>query len=751
MTAKTKPQTLPQIQARLAAEQRRAYLGSRYATLSMNVPARFSRDKGARPGADEILLDASWPIRLPAGASPLAGRMAEHLREFLVERMNVPAPLKQAAAGAAGKAIVLSETGGGDDSPESFTIEVAADRVAVAGRDAAGLRDGIVRLADLMGLRQGPILQLGRRTFRARLPVRLAGVPLYGTLRDLVFLGNNAVMAGGGSLYALSLSDAIPELAGRREPDALPQLARQLTQNRGYGLKNYAMIETRKKFPKDDPVFRAHPDIRGALTWKVDGEYVLCTEHPRVRRYLSESMAGLFRAAPELDGAVIIIGGEGFYHCFMRPYGVPKGHSNCPRCERIGGEAVVANLCNALAEAVRQVNPAAEIIAWPYSAVHVWSADETQEKLIQRLRPGTAILTEVEKDEYLTKPLGVRKHLWDYSIDLPGLGERARRQVAACKKVGIPIYLKSEPEATFECPGLSHVPALDRWLERAEAMAGSGSSGSFNFPCYRGPIFGTSVAEVWKLANWSPAPPAEEALMSLARRIAGDDRAGQHLRLAWKLVSQSIEYHPEIPPYYIGPYYLGPAQPMCADPRATVPPTFYGQMLYQAEMTDDEGLKLQPTFLTSARGGAVHGRLHRQMQHLLRQAVDQIDAAGPLVPARCRTMFGSEASAIRWLYHAARTQANFSESCQIRDGLVAGKVGGAGEFRRLYDRWLALLKDEKANAQAALPVMEGDVRLDFYFGGDHAYPHGADMIRAKIKLIDAEIKKFLPSLKRKWK
>ncbi len=71
------------------------------------------------------------------------------------------------------------------------------------------------------------------------------------------------------------------------------------------------------------------------------------------------------------------------------------------------------------------------------------------------------------------------------------------------------------------------------------------------------------------------------------------------------------------------------------------------------------------------------------------------------------------------------------------------------EARRTYDRWREVLLDEQANATEALPVMEADVRLDFYYGGDHTFAHGADMIRAKLELIEQEITEFLPALARK--
>jgi hypothetical protein len=521
----------------------------------------------------------------------------------------------------------------------------------------------------------------------------------------------------------------------------LARLAKETREARQYGLKTYSLVHTKKKFPKKDPVFQAHPEIRGALTWQADGEYILCTEHPLVQQFYRETAAGIFRAAPDLDGIQIIVGGEGFYHCFMHPFGAKKGHTTCPRCEALGPDQVVANLANRLAAAARQVNPAAKVVVWPYSAGPVWSADAEQSGLIRNLKAGTVLFTEIEKDEVILKADGVKKALWDYSIDLIGPGERARRQIQLAQAAGIPVYLKSEPEISLEAPGLSHIPCLDRWYDRADALASCGAAGAFVFPAFR-PNYGSSAAEVVRLAWWSPAPARDEALAALARRIAGAG-GGPHLRKAWQLVSKAIGLMPEIPAYYLGPYYLGPAQPMCADLAAEVPRVFYGRFLFQAEATDAAGLRPQPTFLTRPRHPKFEAT-YRRMEALLREAVAEIQAAEPLVEPRQRLVFQAESSPVRWLYHTVRSEANFSESCRLRDRLTArpNPAQAAADYRR----WREVLQDEKANAEAALPVMAADVRLDMYYGNDHTFSHGTDMLRAKIALITQEMDVYLPAL-----
>ncbi|MCE9591060.1 MAG: hypothetical protein K8S99_11090 [Planctomycetes bacterium] len=739
--------TLAEFNKRLAEESAAAYGAHRFSALSRDFRGRYWRDARVKAGPGDVAIDGSWTLMFN-GTSTAGQLMAVHLAEFMSGVMGVT--LGTPGGGAASRRVVLEESGGGDPAvAESFTIEVAGDRVRVVGVDPAGLRDGVVKLVDMMGFRCGPVLMLGSEVYRPRVRVRLGATPWLGAARESVFLGYNAVWVSAGSngaLVSTTDSTAIPEMERFREAGAAEALRSSVSAAKRYGLKTYLWLGT-PKFAADDPVFREDASMRGALTWKADGLHVLCTEHPRVRRYLEESARALFRIAGGLDGLVLIIGGEGFYHCFMRPFGVEKGHTNCPRCEALGPDRVVANLINRLAKAAREVNPSAEVVAWPYSAEHVWSSDRLQSGMIALLEPGAAVFTEIEKDEYITTPEGVRKHLWDYSLHLIGPGGRAKGQADACRARGIPIYMKSEPELIFEAPRLPNVPCMDRWVARAEALATCGD-GAWVFPAFR-PLYGTSAAESCKHVWWSPAPPAEEMMDRLAARIAGPE-AGPMLREAWRACSEAIEHSPELPQYYTGPYYLGPAHPMCADASAALPPVFYGRYLFHAEMTPEDGLKVEPTFFTSAHGDVPRFlEAYRQMEAKLARAVAALDRAEPRVPAPARLMFDAEASSIRWFYRTARAHANFYESCMIRDRLLKGSTPVGGEERStLLARWENVLRDELDNAQAALPLMEADVRLDWYYGGDHSFPHGADMIRAKWEILRHEIDVFLPGLMR---
>lgn len=746
LSASSFAETLAEIGARLGQETSAAYTASPFSEMSRDYFARFHRDTAAAPGAGEIAVEGAWTLYVPAHPAPVTELMAGYFKDFMERRMGVklasaatpedPTLLKNA--------LVLLEAGGDPAVPESYSIEVTRDRVEVRGNGPNGLRDGIVKLVDLMGFRGAPFLRLGQQSYAPRLPVRLGSVPVQGSYRELVFMGYNAILAGGGSLFALSTSEAIPELAVRRVPGIIEGQRQGAAEARKHGLKTYAFVDMRQKFPENDPVLVAHPDIRGARTWSAEGEFNLCTSHPLVQQWLRESVTGLFKADPELNGMVLIIGGEGFYHCFMRPFGVEKGHTNCPRCEPRGAETVVAELCNLLADAARSVNPQAEVVIWPYSAEHVWSADKTQETLIAKLKPGVSLLTEIEKDEYVQKAGGVNKHLWDYSIDLIGPGERAKKQIAACQAAGINVYLKSEPELSFEAPRLPHVPCMDRWVDRAEALASCGATGAWVFPAFRS-NYGSSAAEVNKFVWWTPKPEKEALLQQFAQRLVGP-AAGPLLRDAWKHVSEAIPLVPIIPTYYKGPQYLGPAQPMVLDPKAALPEVFDGYYLFLAEMADAEGVKKRPTYETSPVGDTnVFAVYYRWMEQHLAAAVADLEQAEPLVPETHQLMFDAENSPTRWFYHTTRTTANFYESCPLRDQLLTGSLKGNAREKAVA-RLKGLLQDELENTEAALPIVQADSRIDCYYGGDHTFSHTADMIQAKLEILRKELDEVLPAM-----
>jgi hypothetical protein len=292
---------------------------------------------------------------------------------------------------------------------------------------------------------------------------------------------------------------------------------------------------------------------------------------------------------------------------------------------------------------------------------------------------------------------------------------------------------------------------MDRWADRAEVLASCGADGAWVFPAFR-PFFGSATAEINKLLWWTPTAQREELLLSFANRIAGR-KSGAALREAWKHVSNAIESSPELPPYYTGPTYLGPMHPMCANRQAALAPVFYGQYLFRAEHKDSEGLKKEPTFMLDPAGNAqVFGDYYAKMDQHLTIAHERIREANELVDDRHRLTFDAESIPIRWFHHTARTHSNFYKSCAKRESIAAllGKPTRSQQEIangvEKIDEWKNILNDEKRNTEEARSLLEQDMRLDPYYGGDHTFSHGVEMIDAKLKLLNEEIRDYLPLL-----
>jgi hypothetical protein len=70
----------------------------------------------------------------------------------------------------------------------------------------------------------------------------------------------------------------------------------------------------------------------------------------------------------------------------------------------------------------------------------------------------------------------------------------------------------------------------------------------------------------------------------------------------------------------------------------------------------------------------------------------------------------------------------------------------AGNKLRL---WKDVLTDELQNTRDAEPLLRQDVRLDPYYGGDHTFSHGEQMIKAKLGILQLEVTDYLPSVAEK--
>lgn len=725
-----------ELMERKSKENREQLENCPYQWLAGDFFSRFHRDTTLKCEPNEIEIADGWRILFDSEA-PVVERMAEKLREFLARCMNVELHVERVSkATSTSAAIVFCQRE--EEKAEGFTLTAESDRLIITASEPSGLRDGAVRLIGLLGFRMAPFFPISSVHYTPRLSVRNVGL---GGVANDVFYGSNAVMLGEYDLYALSESEAIPELKSRRQPDLLAELVDKGKSAQEYALKSYIRLHIREKFKENDPIFEAYPDMRGSRTWTADGEFVLCTLHPLFRQYLSETVEGIFHSVPGLAGVMVIIGGEGFYHCYMRPYGVNPGETTCPHCAQHSAEYVVSDLCNLLVESARKVNPEAEIMAWPYSAA--WSKDPYQLGFIERLKPGVSVITELEKDNILSKPGGIEKLMWDYSIDQVTPGKRAIAQIAS----GVPVHALSMAEMSFESALLPMIPVPGRWARRSEAIAGSGAHGIYLWNM--APFHGVMTGELYQYKWFEPVMSDAELLFKLARRTTGDDRAAELLVRAWEEVDHGFDYMPFAQSYYRGPEYLGPAQPILLDDTEEIPEIFYGYYCFVVECTSEAAIEPSPTivplsYTATHREGdsAVIETYYRVEESYLQRAVGLLNQIQELIRPEYRTVFEAETFPIRWLYHSVRTAANMFEAGRIVRALE--EQSDRKKPEQLLERLEEILRNDLENAHEALPIVEKDKRLDTWHRGDHSFNHLYDMLVEKIVLTEKQITEKMP-------
>ena len=256
------------------------------------------------------------------------------------------------------------------------------------------------------------------------------------------------------------------------------------------------------------------------------------------------------------------------------------------------------------------------------------------------LDPGISIMTEMEKDEIVCKPGGIEKLLWDYSIDLIGPGKRAATQLEVSKETGVPVFILSMAEMSFEV----RFSLLCRFLTVGMTVLKLWPVGARGVYLWNmAPFNGLSSGEVYQYKWFSPAPSANSLLADLSERITGDVKAGKLLRMAWREASNGFAYIPSINSYYRGPHYLGPAHPFVLNPDTAIPDVFKGYYLFLMEINMESAMQPLPTYdlypemifgYSGPESIPVLETYYRVVQDHLERAVAALNEAESMIPER---------------------------------------------------------------------------------------------------------------------
>jgi hypothetical protein len=397
----------------------------------------------------------------------------------------------------------------------------------------------------------------------------------------LTHYGINGMLIYGDFLF-YSKSKIFPEL---NDPDFEKniEILKDATERaKKYGISFY-YVPVSPKLDANHPLYVNHPSVKGAkLSWKKSEKvHCLCSSDKQALAYHSEVMKNLFNRVPLLGGLILIVGGESYYHCYMRPAKslFSRGKkTNCKKCAKSSAEEIISNFVKNTADAVHDSKPSAVILVWPYSA-HIWSKDQYQLEFIKKLPKNVSLLSEIDKDQKYQKN-EYTKSIWDYSIDYTGPSNRITEQIKTSKNQGLKYFIKSETALGLELFHMPYVPCIQRLAEKWNNINNLKPSGVLQSWLFYG-MWGSPAEELGWWFNWNKDAEAKHIIEQISQRDFG--LAAPIIIESWKNISKAIGHLPCIPPYFTGPFFLGPAHPLFPTKKFTIPKVFHGALYYKQE------------------------------------------------------------------------------------------------------------------------------------------------------------------------
>lgn len=318
------------------------------------------------------------------------------------------------------------------------------------------------------------------------------------------------------------------------------------------GLDVYLYMNEPRAMPES--FFASRPDIAGAR----EGDHrALCTSNPKVRAWMTDALAHVFREVPKLGGVFTITASENFTSCASH-----GRQADCPRCRDRDLAAILAEVNATIATGVHRSQPAARVIAWDWA----WRDAAP----IDRLPPDVWLMSVSEWALPIERG-GVRTEVGEYSLSAVGPGPRAQAHWERARRRGLKIAAKLQLNNTWELSSVPYLPVLDLVAEHLAGLAREGVNGamlSWSLGGHPSP----NLQAAQRFADDPEASP-ETVLDAIAAERYGPANVPA-ARAAWRAFSTAFReypYHGAV--LYNGPQQYGPANLLFERPtgyRATM-------------------------------------------------------------------------------------------------------------------------------------------------------------------------------------
>ena len=705
-----------------------------------------ARDPDAAPGNNEFLLADCWKIET-ALPSDIAQAIKEDLSDFL-QRMGVD-NTEQAPN-------TISVSLDNEMAARDCRLTFEPDSLRIEGGDISGLWAGVTWFEWEMRTRRGPILPRGVFEKRAAWGMQISQGPWGGNysvpdfspeylsndaFRLYAHYGVNSMMIYGDMLCYIN-SRILPEL-NCPDYDANIQMLKDASRRAArYGV-HFTYVPVGPKLRPGHPVFRNHPDVRGAGVHRNSLLHFLCSSSPKVLAFYEETFENLFREVPELAGVIMITFSESFYHCRMweRITRIP-----CPSCAEIPVNQMVAGLVEAVNRGVKRGQAEAFTSMWVYSWPH-----GDRRNAFRELSPSIGVFHHIDKDHKYKKN-GYTKSIWDYSIDYQGPTPAMVELADFAHTTQHPLFVKTETGIGLEVIQFPYVPAMQHLAGKWQNVRKLRPFGVHQSWLFFG-MFGSRAEELGFWAAYLSSQPADNFIEMMAVRDFGP-QAAPHVIAGWECMSRAVTHLPclHLRYYYIGPSFLGPAHPLVPNDNEEVPDVFYAYLFYLQEGEETFSVKQ----IEQARTCLVMQTLPDSSKDV-GIVPDDPDSDGWDLVAEEYAIAAREAcqacNHLKTALPLTRTDVdkeNLQEELFLTELLYRTFLSCEHTIRFLHarKRWedkgllkyhremVETAKQERENALAALPIYRKAPWLDVKLRTDGNYSPCMDMIKVKVDWID---------------
>jgi hypothetical protein len=476
---------------------------------------------------------------------------------------------------------------------------------------------------------------------------------------------------------------------GQGHEGRLAGLRRLVERAKRHGIGVYLYINEPRAMP--NAFFKNRPEMAGVR----EAEYTaLCTSDERVRRWLGDSLAYVFRETPDLAGVFTITASENLTNC------ASHGHQkDCPRCSKRTAAEIIAEVNATIAEGVHRGNPQARVIAWDWG----WNGHGDATETIAKLPKSVSLMSVSEWGLPIDRG-GIKTTVGEYSLSAVGPGPRAAKHWALAHQRGLQAIAKVQFNCTWELSAVPYLPVLDLVAKHCENLQQAEIDGmmlSWTLGGYPSPNL--RVAEAFSARRNAVAG---EVLDKLAADLYGP--GAEEARAAWTEFSKAFAEFPfdgEL--VYRGPQQLGPANLLYAEP------TGYAATMVGFPYDDLKGWRgPYPAEVFAGQFEKVAAGWEAGLRHLEKATLAAPSDRRPAAVADLRLAKSA-------YLHFAST-ANQARFVLARDALRRADLAAA-ERQRLHEVLPRLVHRESDLAEQLFALTKADSRIGFEASNQYYY------------------------------